>query len=230
MKPVIVLLSIVLACPLFAADGDGLDAAYANLKAAEAKKDADGVIEWSAKTVELAKKVTAADQAEHAKDVAKYSEYALYAVAVQEADPAKTMKLVEALAAVAPKSEYLGQALGKYAASARQANAIPQAVGFGEKIYPDLVNEDLLLLMADASLRAQRNDKTAEYGTKAAEVAASKPKPEGVSDADWDKRKNSIVGMGNWMAGMGYAAQNKFQQADSVLRTALPLVRDQAQV
>src|SRR4051794_19010226 len=102
MKPVILLLTIFLACPLLAADADLLDAAYANLKAAEAKKDADGVIEWSAKTVDLAKKVTAADQAEHAKDVAKYSEYALYAVAAQESDPAKTMKLVEALGTVAP--------------------------------------------------------------------------------------------------------------------------------
>jgi hypothetical protein len=212
---------------LLAMDATDLDAAWGNLKAAEAKKDVDGVLKWSAKTTEIAPKVPA-DEADHAKDVLKYTEYALFSVAVQESDPAKSMKLVEAIPA---KSDYMAQALPKYAAAARQANAIPQAVAFGEKLYgAGVANEDLLLLMADASMRAQKNDKTAEYGVKAAQLAGSRPKPEGVSDADWEKRKNALVGMGNWMAGMGYAAQNKFSDADKVLRTALPLVKDQQQV
>ncbi len=216
---------------LLAMDPEDLEAAYGNLKASEAKKDSEGVLKWTAKTSEIAKKVTAPEESAHAREVATYTEYALYSAALQEPDPAKSMKLVEGLEARAPKSEYLGQALGKYASAARQANALPAAVALGERAYTNgVANEDLLLLMADSNLRAQKLDKTVEYGVKAADLAASKPKPDGVNDADWQKRKNTMVGMGNWMAGMGYAGQNKFAQADKVLRTALPLVKDQPQV
>src|SRR3954453_5203104 len=41
---------------LLAADPGDLDAAYANLKAAEGKKDSDGVLKWGTATSEIARK------------------------------------------------------------------------------------------------------------------------------------------------------------------------------
>ncbi len=48
--------AIVTGEKLLALDGMDVDAAYANLKASEAKKDADGVLKWSSVTSDIAKK------------------------------------------------------------------------------------------------------------------------------------------------------------------------------
>src|SRR6185295_18604319 len=66
--------------------------------------------------------------------------------------------------------------------------------------------------------------KVIQYSTKLAEVMSAKQKPEGISDADWEKRKNLLMGLGYWMAGVTYAGQNKHIEADANLRKALPLV------
>jgi len=56
------------------------------------------------------------------------------------------------------------------------------------------------------------------------EVMSAKPKPEGVSDQDWNKRKDQIIGLARFMAGKQYYLQNKFAAADKELRPALPLL------
>jgi hypothetical protein len=227
---------------LLAMDGDDLDAAYANLKAAEAKKDAAAVIKWSGETSRIARKTVASTKpssgeeewrqaVDYAKQVDTYTEYSLYAAALASTDPAKAMDLVEALQARNGKSQYLPQVLGKYAVAARQANALPKAVTLGEKAYADGVfNEDLLLTMADATMQNKDLDKTVLYGTKAADAMATAAKPEGFSDADWEKKKASVIGLGNWMAGMALAGQNKFPQADKSLRAALPYIKGNDQL
>jgi tetratricopeptide (TPR) repeat protein len=224
---------------LLAIDNTDIEAAYANLKASEAKKDSEGVLKWSGVTADIAKKVPSLPKREdqsdeehkHAIDfatqVVKYTEYALYAAALQESDPAKVVKLADALDQRNPQSEYIVQVMPKYAASARQANAIPNAVAFGEKaLARGQMNEDLLLLMADNAMQQKNPAKTLEYANKLVAFMAAKAKPEGVSDADWEKKKNTTVGLANWMAGMSAAAANQHGQADKSLRAALPYIKD----
>jgi hypothetical protein len=113
---------------LIAMDKDDLDAAYGNLKASEGKKDADAVVKWAAATSEIAKRQVAAPKPadaeaeeqwkqsiDYAKQVDTYTEYAIYSQAMQAADPAQVMSLVESLDQRAPESQYLPQALGRYA-------------------------------------------------------------------------------------------------------------------
>ena len=54
----------------------------------------------------------------------------------------------------------------------------------------------------------------------------SKTKPDGVSDADWDNRKKTIIGLAHYMIGKVYFNQKKYGPADKELRMALPLVED----
>src|SRR3954468_9329266 len=73
---------------LLALDAADIDAAYANLKAAEGKQDAAGIIKWSAATSQIARKTAAAPQSagedaaewkqavDYAKQVDTYTEYA----------------------------------------------------------------------------------------------------------------------------------------------------------
>jgi tetratricopeptide (TPR) repeat protein len=89
----------------------------------------------------------------------------------------------------------------------------------------DQSDEDMLLVVADSYLRNNKNpDKVLAYSTKMVEVMTAKPKPEGVSDADWDKRKTLVIGLGHYMSGKIYMNQQKFPQADKELRDALPLI------
>lgn len=228
---------------LIALDGMDIDAAYANLKASEAKKDSEGVLKWSGATSEIARKTVAApkrdDQADeeykHAIDFAKqvdtYTEYSLYATALQETDPAKAMKLADALEKRNPKSQYIEMVMPRYSALARQANALPAAVAFGERAYQrGQYSEDMLLLMADQAIQGKDPAKAIQYSEKAIEVMGTRPKPEGVSDADWERKKNVTNGLAYWMAGTTLSGQSKWSQADKMLRPALPLVKDNEQL
>jgi hypothetical protein len=87
-------------------DAMDIDAAYGNLKAAEAKKDAAAVLKWSVAASEIARKAAqqpkAADQEDDdfkraldfAKQVDTYTEYALYATALTGTDPKLVLQLI----------------------------------------------------------------------------------------------------------------------------------------
>jgi tetratricopeptide (TPR) repeat protein len=192
---------------LLALDAMDIEAAYANLKASEAKKDADGVLKWSGVTSDIARKTVAApkgaDQSDeefaHAVDFAKqvdvYTEYSLYATSLTETDPQKVMKLGDALEQRNPKSQYIAMVMPRYSAVARQANAVPAAVAFGERAYGrGQFSEDMLLLMADNELQKKDPDKVIAYSDKIIELM-NRPKPEGVSDADWERKKTVTTGL-----------------------------------
>ncbi len=110
---------------LLALDPADVETAYACLQAAEAKKDPDLVIKWSATTSELARKIaqtpkpSEADAVEdwthrvdYAKQVDVRSEYSLYAAMLQTTDPKKRIQLGEALEQRNPQSQYLPQMAG----------------------------------------------------------------------------------------------------------------------
>lgn len=228
---------------LLAMDAMDLDAAHGNLKASEAKKDADAIMKWSEATSAIARKTAAGpkgaedsdEEYKHAVDYAKqvdtYTEYALYAAAVQETDAQKAMKLADALEQRNPKSDYIEMVMPRYSAVARQANAVPAAVAFGERAYQrGQFSEDMLLVMADQSLQQRKPEKVLEYSAKVIDLTKTRKKPEGVSDADWERKKQVTSGLAYWMAGTTLSGQNKFAEADKMLRAGLPLVKDNEQL
>lgn len=232
---------------LIALDAGDMDAAYAALKAAEAKKDSAAVMKYAAATHSAAAKNAQAarkeDEAEddhkravdYAKQVGVYSEYSLYAAALTEADAQRVLQLGDALEKLNPNSQYIPQAMSRYASAARTANALPKAVEYGERAFARRqFNEDLLLAMADYYLNLpagkQDTNKVVAYSTKIVEFLPVKEKPQGMSDADWDKKKTGVLGLAHWMAGTSLSAQGKWAPADKNLRIALPLVQGNDQL
>lgn len=230
---------------LLALDPEHVAASHECLKAAEAKKDPDLIKKWAGITAQTAQKAIASPKpkdedevddwkkrVEWAGQVKTYCDYSLYATALQTTDPKKRIELIEALEAQNPKSEYLPKATPALFLAYRQAGDNAKAVALAEKVLAtDQSDEDMLLVVADNYLQNKRDpDKVQEYCAKIVELMNSKPKPEGVADADWQNRKNTIVGVAHYMSGKLYYIQSKFAPADKELREALPLVQNNSQM
>jgi tetratricopeptide (TPR) repeat protein len=218
-----------------AVDPDSIDVAYNNLKAAEAKNDPDAVMKWSAETSRAARqelagsKQGAPDQAriDYAKQIDTYSEYSIYAMSAKTTDPAKIISLTESLEQRDPQSAYLSKSYGRYLNALRQSGQAEKAgTAAQHEAERDPANEDCLVVAADYSMRSKQYDKALEYSKKLAEVMQSKAKPEESSEADWSKKKQTLLPMAYWIQGVTYNAQNHFAEADKILRNALPLVNN----
>jgi outer membrane protein assembly factor BamD (BamD/ComL family) len=215
-----------------------VESAQQTLKAAEMKKDPDQVLKWSAKTAALAQKAISSPQpkeqdqidnwkarVDYSKQVSTYTEYSLYAMALQTQDPKKQVELLEALQQRNPKSEYLAKAAGVLFQAYQKAGVNDKALALAQQAAnAGQPTEDMLLVLADDSLRKKDSEKVHTYTTKLVGITNAAPKPEGVADAAWAKRKETILGLAYYMSGKDYYNQSKFAPADKDLRQALPLV------
>lgn len=223
-----------------ASGADNVDVAYNNLKAAEAKNDPDSVAKWSAETSRLARKVEQSTQPtdddakariDYTKQMDTYSEYSIYATVLKTTDPAKVIELVESLEQRSPKSEYLSKSYGMYLNALRKNGQNDKAGAAAEKEADrDPNNEDVLLIAADYNMQRQNQDKALAYATKLSEVMQAKTKPAELSDVDWEKKKETLLGAGYWIQGVVYSGQKNYAQADKTLREALPLIKGDSQM
>ena len=216
--------------------------AHACLKIAEAQKDPDLIRQWAVNTFEAAKKAVEApkpefefedeeeawnEAVEFAKQVSTYSEYALYAAALQATDPAKVVELGDALKELNAESQYLPRLNDQYFRSYLVLGETEKAVAVAEEILAtDPANEDVLLVVADACMGNKELDKALSYAARVIEVMNAKAAPEGVSPEDWEKKKKDSLGQAHWMTGMIYGNQRKYSQTNKALRQALPYIED----
>lgn len=214
---------------------------YNALQACEKKNDAECVKTWSARTVETAKKVEETPQpkdedeveewkrdVDFSKQVIARAEYSLSAAALQAQDPKVIVDLYETLEKRNPNSEYLGQAATRYLTALRQLNLNDKAGAAAERLLAkDANNEDLLVLAANYYLSGDRRDpaKCVTTSQKLVEVMTAKAAPAGVTAADWEKKKTSLIGLGHWMQGRAYNDQNNWAQTDKSFKAALPFIQ-----
>ncbi len=64
--------------------------------------------------------------------------------------------------------------------------------------------------------------------TRAIEILEKKPRPESEPAEDWEKRKGQILGMAYYMGGVSSSVMGLYARADTMLRSALPLLKDPA--
>ena len=219
------------------ANGPDMDAAYFALKAAVAKEDVAQAKKWSARTSEAARKVVAStkptddeskQQLEYAKQVDEYSEYALYVLALK-AQPKDEVDLVDTLIKQNPKSQYLPEIASSYFAALGKAGEAGKVCPAAEKMAVDK-NAEAMLAAADCAWRGNHGERVVSLAAKAAEAINTRPKREGVSDADWATQKAALLGSANFYTGVGYAMQMRFGPANKALRAALPAIRGNSQL
>lgn len=211
-----------------------LNESYKDLKEAFEKKDYAQIKTLAATTAkearELAKEKQPADAGEteawkgrqqFAKDAEEYSEYALAVSASQAGDPAVTIDLTEALIAQDPKSEQLDTATPQYlAALGKQGGG--KATAAAAKILVGRPDNEYALDAVARNWSAPGPALTA--ANRLIGVMGRKKKPEGMSDADWQRIRNDMLGNAYMSAGIIQAGQSRYADADRNLKAALPLV------
>ena len=226
MKLTLSLLVLVAAPTLFGAAED-MEEAFQNLKqAVEGKKDPAEVKKLAEETYALAHEITEGQGAARAREVEVYTEYALYATAVQ-APPAAAVDLFSALEAQNPKSKYLETGYTRYLAALNQTGGASKIPAIAEKALANFPNNlDLLLLVVDSARSRKQNDRALNFAKRLVAVAEKKPaKPEDVPPADWERKLRTALGTGHWIAGMVSYEKQQFYAADKELRAALPLIK-----
>ena len=226
---------------LLAIDGSDVEMAYAGLQAAVAKADNDLIIKWAGATADAARKATAAPEPKEEEDLERWkykvsfskpdqapkrAEYELLNVAVRAQDPATRVKLLDALTALNPKSEYLPQVQPFYFASYRQLNQNDKAIAFAAKaVDAGTADEDMLLFLANNAFEKKDQPGTIKYADQLAALLQNKAAPAGMEAAAWEKKKAISLGAGLWLKGMTLAAQSKWKETDAALREAAPLLK-----
>jgi len=229
--------ALLFAGSLGAVPGD-LGASYESLQKAVAAKDAAKVKQLATETSGLASEIIAspapsdADDKDAwtkrvawAKDVHVYSEYALYATAIQS-PPATLVDLIATLEKVNPKSKYLQDAYGPYFVALNQTGGAAKIPAIAEKAVANIPdNEDALLVMADASLTRKQSAQAQTYANRLVAAMNKHTKPEAMAAADWERRRNTMLGRGYWISGVVAGERNQYVECDKNLRAALPLIK-----
>jgi len=210
--------------------------AYNALQACEKKKDAACVLDWSKRTEDAAQKTLAVPKPEDeeeaegwtrevdfAKQVMTRCAYSLYATALQAADPKVIVELGSALDERHPDSEYVPQLAGRYYLALQQSGDKEKALALALRtVEKDKTNEDLLYVAAENLLQGkQEPEKVIEYSQALVSLMETKPAPQGVDPAAWEKKKTTLVGLGHWMTGMAYAGQSNWAETDKAFRASL---------
>jgi hypothetical protein len=212
---------------------DDLDDHYAALKQAQPKKDPDEIKKLALETAKDAKAEAAktqpadapADQwkkrVEFAKEVQAFAEYSLSTTALT-APPAKTVELVDALIEINPKSTYLNECAYSYIQALAKEGKKP-ADGAQKILNGAPNNEDALYTLCCAT-----TSMNGTYATRLVTVMKSRAKPEGMADADWERKKSLYLGQGYYVAGAAACTKSTWTDCDKNLRAALPYVSKEA--
>jgi tetratricopeptide (TPR) repeat protein len=214
---------------LLALDPDDPEAGLQCLKAAETKKNPALIQKYAAATAAAAAKLPAAD-AESAKYYLSNADFSMYRALFESRDPKVTIDLGEALLKQSPRGEYSTKVPPVLFVAYRQTNENAKAIALAEQtVATDQSNEDMLLAVADHYAQQKKEpQKVHDYSAKVVTIMNQKPKPEGMSDADWINRKNLVTGVAHYINGKLYYTENNFPKADAELRAALPLVENNA--
>jgi hypothetical protein len=207
---------------------------YGSLKDAFEKKDYAQVKTLAAETAkearDLAKEAQPSDagqmdawkgRQQFAKEAEEYAEYALAVSASQASDPAITIELTDALIAQDPKSDQIDTAAPQYLAALSKQGAAKAAAGANKILAGRPENEYAL----DAVARNWSSPGPAlAAANKLVGVIGKKKKPESMSEADWQKTRNDMLGSAYVSAGVLQAGASRWADADRNLKAALPLV------
>jgi tetratricopeptide (TPR) repeat protein len=233
---------------LFALDPDNFSNAVSMVRAANEKGDIDRLFAAGEKDAGILQRFNAQpppagtspeswkaqqqQKLESIKDNQDYIEQSLMNAAFQQKDAAKKASLLVRFANLFPDSPNAGQALGAAAVTYQQAQNRPKMLETANiALAKDPDNIGILLLVADDySEKGEQLDKAEAYAKKAASLCEAAKKPEGASDADWQKQINLQKGLAFSALGQIDLQKKLNPAAVDSLTKAAPLLKSNAAV
>lgn len=228
---------------LFALDPDNFTNAVNMIRAASEKGDVDKLLHYgdiaggilqrfkasaapegvSADEWPARKKSTLESNA----DGIRYAEVAVYSGIYNTPAPALRAERLTRFAKAFPDSQYANVAMGVAATSYQQAQNTPKMLETANALLTkDPDNLGMLLLLSDYySDRGEQLDKAEEYAKKAATLADSAPKAEGMSDEQWQRQKSLQKGIALSALGEVYLQKKDNVKAVTNLQAAAPLLK-----
>ena len=164
------------------------------------------------------------------KEIKDPAEYNAYVGAVQQQDAAAKISGLEAFITQYPNSVMKVDALELLMGAYQQAGNQAKAIDTAQKVLKaDACNVRALALlaytkraMAEANQSAQQNlTEAGQYGEKGLQCLQTAPKPEGMSDADFQKFKTQTAVIFNGSAGISALQAKDYAKAQKFLRTSV---------
>lgn len=211
------------AAPDLNTDFDALKAAVEGKDAAKVKTLAPAVSKASRAII--TKGDDPADVVEFAKGADEYSEYALSIAGVQASDPQATIDFGDMLLAQNAKSKHVDTIAAAYLAALAKQSPAKATAGAQKILAGRPENEDALYYAAGGA-----GANAGGFANRLVAVMSKKPKPEGVGDADWAKKKESYLGVGYFYGGASACARQAWAECDRELKAAEPLVKSSPQM
>jgi hypothetical protein len=185
----------------------GNDAAKVKTLAPQVSKDSRAIV---------AKGTESAEVIEFAKGADDYADYALAVAAVKASDPKTTVELGDMLLTQNPKSMYVDTMAGTYLAALSKEGGAKATAGAAKILAGRPENEDALYY-AMASNPANAG--------KLVAVMSKKPKPEGMSDADWMAKRDAYLGAGYFYSGASACSAQRWADCERNMKAAEGLVK-----
>lgn len=217
-----------------AIEPENLEAAKIALRAAEAKLDPEQTAMWAERAWRVAAAIaskggpTVAD----ARATQNYAEFCLFSAEQKTTDLHARLELLQALDQGMPSNQYSQKLAGEYFGIYRQIGPEEKAVEMAEKILQsDADNLDAIMFLAEVHFRKDgqhEREKVISLTGKAIETLEKKPRPESENEADWDKKKPQMLGTAYYMGGVSSSFLSSYAKADTMLRAALPYLKDPA--
>ena len=157
----------------------------------------------------------------------KYIQQAVYGGVYQTPEPAKRADRLLRFAKAFPDSAYSLPAMGVAATSYQQAQNAPKMMEVATAILAkDPNNLGMLLLVSDYyGEKGEQLDKAQSYAQKAATLADSAPRPEGVAEDQWKLQTALQKGLALSTLGQIYLQKKNELQAVQNLQAAAPLLK-----
>jgi tetratricopeptide (TPR) repeat protein len=231
---------------LFTVDPNNFSNAVNMVRAANEKGDTERLYKYGEKAADIIQRYQAApppegvsaevwqeqrkQKLEGTKDDRNYIESSLINVAYQQKDPTKKAEYLQRFARMFPDSPNAEQALSmsafSYQAAQNRTKMLQVANSTLDK-YPNNIGM-LILLADDYSEKSEQLDKAERYAKMAISLCDSAKKPEGVSDADWQKQITLQKGLA--LSALGQVNIEKKDNLTAVksLTAAAPLLKSNA--
>ena len=228
---------------IFAIDPNNFQTVVNMIRAASEKGDPDKLVVYGEKTQAILKDYKAspapsgveADNWEKQKtqviennqENIKYIQQAVYGGVYQTPEPAKRADRLLRFARAFPDSSYALPAMGVAATSYQQAQNATKMMEVANAILAkDPNNLGMLLLVSDYyGEKGEQLDKAETYAQKAATLAGSTPRPDGVAEDQWKQQTALQKGLALSTLGQIYLQKKNEQQAVQNLQAAAPLLK-----